>query len=295
MENQSSISNQIGIQPFNPFIILSSYDQGILFFTQTFARLSGFHPSTIPSSIPILALQALKPIIHNRGNFEIYQFKEKDSFYFRDSCVDALIHELRTVSLAIDLGTHVLTENDHMAPLLLQKLLRSKHRQRVSTLVASDFIQLVTSTLSFYPTSLTKVLTDGLSHSPTISKVRFRLASSVEAIILGHFDPNIWGNFHFLTRFFTTLLTWLEAESVTVEMEIINPISVQVSIKVPHDRFLSNIKGFSLISHYLHYFAAYFNGRGWVTQSAINVLFPIVFSDYYEQIPRQLSRVYLQK
>lgn len=283
MLNKSIGSNLIGTKPFNPFIILSSYDQSLLFFTQTFSQISGFHPSTIPCNIPVTVLDRLKPDIRSynlHGKYEIYQFKEKPSYDYKDHCVDALIHELRTASLIIDLGANVLAKNEQLAPVLLQKILRAAHRQKISTLIASDFIHLVTSTPIIYPTSLLKILTDGLSRSPGISHVKFRLASSIEAVILTHVNPTIWGNFHHLTNFFTTLLTWLGNESVEIEMEIINPVSVQASIKIPHNRFLSNIQGFPLISHYLHYITAYFNGRSYITQNSIKILFSLSLSGH---------------
>ena len=279
---ESSRLMQVVVKPFNPFIILSSFNQALLFFTQTFAQISGFHPSTIPSYIPFPVHDKLNLEIQHCeliGNIQIYQFKEENSFYYRNSCVEALIHELRTASLAIDLGAHIMAENEDLAPMVLNKLLRAAHRQKVSTLVASDFIQLVTIPPLIYPTSLIKILSDGLSHSPALSRNKFCLESSIETFTLGHVNPVILGNFHYLTKFFSTLLIWLEAEPVTVELEIINPISVQVSLNVPHNHFLSNNQGFSLIPHYVDYFAANFNARAWVTQTSINILFPLVLSD----------------
>ena len=281
MITQSTRANHIKTKPFNPFVILSSYDHTLLFFTQTFAQLSGFHPSTLPSMIPAPLENQLKLELKNYmtiGNYEFHQFKENDPFYYRNLCVDALIHELRTASLAIDLGTHVLIEYNQLIPSMLQKLLCAAHRQKISTIVASDIIQLVTSTPLIYPISLLKILTDGLSQSPDISLVRFRLASPTETLILEHVNPTIWGNFQYLTSFFTSLLMWLKNEKVTVLMEIINPVSVQVTITIPHERFLSSIQGFSLIAHYLHYVAAYFNGRAWVTQTSVNILFPLTLT-----------------
>jgi hypothetical protein len=281
--NQSSGSNLIGTKPFNPFIILSSNDQVVFFFTQSFALHSGLHPSTLPSSIPIPSLQKLNLETQHcepLDCYKVYQFKQKTSFSNSNFWVEDLIHELRTASLTIDLGAHLLAESEHMAPMLLRKLLRASHRQKISTLIASDFLQLLTTTPTIYSISLTEILTRGLSHSPNTAQVKCHLVSLIKSNLIGHVNPIIWGNFHFLANFFTTLLSWLETELVTLEMEIINPVSVQVSMNIPHDHLLSNIQGFSLITHYLNYIAAYFNGRSWITQTSINILFPLVLSAF---------------
>ncbi len=285
--------NNIGTKPFNPFIILSLNEQSLLFFTQSFVQLSGFHPSTVLLSNPITAINELNLDIQRfemLDCYEVYQFKQKTSFYNSNFWVEDLIHELRTASLTIDLGAHVLTENEHLAPMLLRKLLRASHRQKISTLIASDFLQLLTSTPSIYSISLTEILTSGLSHSPVTDQVKFYLTSSIKSDLMGHINPIILGNFHFLANFFTTLLSWLETESVTLEMEIINPVSVQVSMNIPYDHFLSNIQGFPLIPHYLNYIAAYFNSCSWITQSSINILFPLVLSAFDENLTQETSK-----
>ena len=199
-----------------------------------------------------------------------------------------MVHELRTASFIINLVAHVLTEKDQQNPLLLRKLLQVSHRQKITTLIASDLIQLVTSTPKIYSTSLTKILTIGLSHSPATDQVKFHLASSINVRLSGHVNPIIWGNFHFLANFFTTLLSWLETELIIVEMEIINPVAVQIRMKIAHDHFLTSIQGFPLIPHYLHYIAAYFNACSWITQTSINIIFPLVlsvFNESYSQKP----------
>ena len=293
MLSQSSGLNPIGTKPFNTFIILSSNDQVVFFFTQSFAQLSGFHPSTLPSSIPIQTLHKLNLDIQRcepLDCYEVYQFKQNPSFSNRYFWVEDLIHELRTASLTIDLGAHVLAENEQMAPILLRKLLRASHRQKISTLIASDFLQLLTSAPTIYSISLTEILTRGLSHSPATSQVKFHLASSIMSDLICNINPIILGNFHFLTNFFTTLLSWLETELVTLEMEIINPVSVQVSMNIPHDHFLSNIQGFPLIPHYLNYITAYFNSCSWITQSSINILFPLVLSAFDENFTQETSK-----
>lgn len=277
---QSAKPNPIGTKPFDSFVILSSNDHSLLFFTQSFAQLSGFHPSIVPSLIPIPNIWVQNLDIQRRvpfDQYEIYQFKQRTSLCYENLWVETMIHELRTASLTIDLGAHVLVENDQSAPYILQKLLRASHRQKISTLIASDFLQLLISPPSIYSISLTKILISGLSHCP-VAPLKFHLASSIETNFLGHINPIIWGNFHFLANFFTTFFSWLGMECVTLEMEIINPVSVLVSLDIPPTHSLSHIQGFSLIPHYLHYITAYFNGRAWMTQSSVKILFPLVLS-----------------
>lgn len=280
MIGQSAGTSPIGTTPFNTFVILSSNEQAALFFTQSFAHLSGFHPSTVPSSIPIPILHKLNIDIHccePLDCYEIYLFKQKSSLLHERVWIEDLIHELRTASLTIDLGAHVLAEDEHLAPMLLQKILRASHRQKIATLIASDFLQLLTSTPIINSISLTKMLTSSLSHSLSTTQMKFHLTSSINENLIGHINPIIWGNFHFLTNFFTTLLSWLETELITVEMEIINPVAVQIRMKIAHDHFLTSIQGFPLIPHYLHYIAAYFNACSWITQTSINIIFPLAF------------------
>ncbi|UCG03908.1 MAG: hypothetical protein JSW11_07960 [Candidatus Heimdallarchaeota archaeon] len=275
---QRNESGSISIKPFNSFIILSPIDDVVLFFTQVFAEMLGVHPSVVSSTISLPSIQKFDLEIHSNetlGRYILQQFR-KTSFNTDKLWVEELIHELRTASLTIDLGAHVLADNEHLAPVLLRKLLRASHRQKIATLIASDFLQLNAISPSIHPISLVKILTGGLSHSPFTSQVKFFLSSSIKTDVIGHVNPIIWGNFYFLSNFFTTLLSWFETELVTLEMKIINPVSVQVTMSIHEDHFLSDIQGFSLIPHYLQYIVAYFNGCSWVTQNSIKILFPLV-------------------
>ncbi|MFW9906085.1 MAG: hypothetical protein ACFFFH_17310 [Candidatus Thorarchaeota archaeon] len=266
----------INAKPFTPFIILSPDDQEILYFTQTFAHLTGLFPSITPRSIPTslfqnLNIQYYAPL----KSYEIHLFTESPHSFYANFWIEELIHELRTASLTVDLGAHVLAGNEDQAPLLLQKLLRASHRQRVSTLIASDFLQLQTNSPIIRTFPFVKILTSSLSHSPFTSKVRFVISSPLNTEPIANLNPIIWGNFYFLSNFFTTLYSWLKTKPITMEMTTINPVSVKVTISIPEDQFLSDIQGYSLIPYYLHFIVAYFNGCSWVTQNAINILFPL--------------------
>ncbi|MHA2246310.1 MAG: hypothetical protein ACXADY_15205 [Candidatus Hodarchaeales archaeon] len=267
----------INEKPFNPFIIIYPNDHVILFFTQSFAQLYGFHPSIVLLPNPIPSINELDLDIQQFETldcYEIQQFKQA-VINHETPWIEELIHELRTASLTIDLGAHALADSEYLAPALLRKLLRASHRQKIATLIASDFLQLRTSSTSIHPVPLIKILTSGLSHSPFTTQMKFYISSTLRTDLVGHINPIIWGNFHFLSNFFTTLLSWLETESIILEMRTINPVSVQVTISIPDDHFLSYIQGFSLVTRYLRYIIAYFNGCSWVTQNSINILFPM--------------------
>jgi len=268
----------INSKPFTPFVILTPDHQEILYFTQVFAQLTGLHPSATPITIstPIISNLDLDIQYYSSiGCYEIHQFKQSTSFYQEDFWVEELIHELRTASLTVDLGAHVLASSRDQAPILLQKLLRAAHRQRISTLIASDFLQLQTTSPIIQAISLIKVLSSSFSHSPYTSKARFVISSPIKVDTLSYINPIIWGNFFFLSNFFTTLFSWLKTEPIIMEMTPINPVSVQVTMSIPEDHFLSEIQGFSLLPHYLYFIAAYFNGCAWLTQNSINILFPL--------------------
>lgn len=282
MINQDSKKIPLNSKPFTPFVILSSKDHEILYFTQVFAQLTGLHPSTSPIAIstPIMKNFDLDIQYYSSiGHYEIYKFTQSTSFSHEDFWVEELIHELRTASLTVDLGAHVLASSRDQAPILLQKLLRASHRQRISTLIASDFLQLQTTTPIIRAMSLIKILSSSLSHSPYTSKVRFIISSSTNIDDLGYINPIIWGNFFFLSNFFTTLFSWLKTRKIILELTVINPVSVQIILSIPEDQFLSDIQGFPLLPHYLSFIVAYFNGCTWLTQNSINILFPLALPE----------------
>ncbi|MFX1539073.1 MAG: hypothetical protein ACFFDI_33255 [Promethearchaeota archaeon] len=268
----------INTKPFTPFVILSPNDQIILYFTQTFAQITGLHPSIPPMSIPTPIYQELNRDANSYApleSYEIHYFPKSAPSFYEKYWIEELIHELRTASLTVNLGTHVLAGSEDQAPIILQKLLLASHRQRVSILIASDFLQLQAASPIIRTLPLVKILTNSLFHSPFTSKARFSISYSGKTTPIGHLNPIIWGNFYFLSNFFTTLFSWFKAKPITIEMTTINPVSVQIIMRIPEDQFLSDIRGYSLIPHYLHFIMAYFNGCSWVTQNAINILFPL--------------------
>ncbi|MFW9779484.1 MAG: hypothetical protein ACFFE8_11570 [Candidatus Heimdallarchaeota archaeon] len=279
---------QIGDQPFNPYAIVSPQDNSILFYSQAFAQVGRFHPSTDP--IPQSSFQ--------RSHLELKQTKLNDCYNFlqclntvyryRTNLIESIIHELRTASLAISLGAYAFALDEQVAPLILSRILQASHRQKISTLIASDIIQLITTPPITHPICLARILKGSLSHFPLLAQMNFTLGSMVKTDTIEHVNPAIWGNPGFLEHFFDTLFSWLEMEDVMVEMETVNPVTVKVCVRIPPDQFLPYIQGFRMISHYVEYVVAYFNGRSWVDQTSINILFPLC-QNYWMNRPGRSS------
>jgi hypothetical protein len=266
---------QIGNQAFDPYVILSPQNDSVLYFSQAFAQISRFHPSTgaiSKSMFRELDLELKKTKLN--VCYEILQCVGNKTNY-RTSWIDAIIHELRTASLAISLGAYAFALDEEVAPLILSKILQASHRQKISTLIASDLIQLLTTPPETHPISLARILKESLSRFPPPIQINFSLGSLIKIGAVEHIHPFILGNQEFLEHFFGTIFSWLEMEEATVEMEIINPVTVKVSIRIPNDQFLTNIQGFYLISHYIEYVIGYFNGRSWLDQTSINIMFPL--------------------
>jgi hypothetical protein len=186
-----------------------------------------------------------------------------------------LIHEIRTASFIIDLGAHTFLVDNQLTSLIFEKIQRASRRQIISTLIASDFIQMITSMPRICSTSLIDILINSISNSPTVTQMKYHSNTTLESNIIGIFDPFVFGDFHFLSDFFSNIMFWLETTPLTINMDILNNISVQVGISTPSNQNLSSFQGFSLIVHYLNYISAYVNSRSWVTQSSINIIFPL--------------------
>jgi hypothetical protein len=171
----------------------------------------------------------------------------------------------------------LLSDSQQPTPRLVHKIIKASHHQRISTLVASDFIQLISSPPQISRVSLLNILMHSFTQLPNSTQLVFLI--TVRSDILNHIHPTIWGNTHYLASFFSTILYWIPYQ-LTIELEIVNPISIQLNINCPSDQYLSAIKGFMLISHYLKYVTAYFNCRAWISQQVINIIFPLFDSSY---------------
>ncbi len=282
---QSLDLNSFCTRPFNPYIIVHQKDQTVHYFTQAFSQFSGFSPSTVPASIPIPCggSDVLENIryLSSTPSYKIYQYNFQASSHasLKNAWVDVLIHELRTATLSMDLGSYLYSDTSQPTPRLVHKLIKASHRQRISTLIASDFIHLISSPPKISRVSLINILLNSYERLPNSSQLI--LQTTAKSDLLSHIHPMIWGNTNFLASFFSTILYWIPYQ-LTIELEIVNPISIQLNINCPSDQYLSEIECFMLMTHYLKYIIAYFNGRTWIFQHDINIVFPFLDTAYSE-------------
>jgi hypothetical protein len=275
--------NIVRSHPFNPYIIVKKQDQKVQYFTQTFSQMSGFNPSMSPDSIPFpegesILNQKSEGLVNISHLYEIFQWSDfkssRSSNIWKEKWIELLIHELRTASLSLDLGSYLVADSYPTTPRFVHLLVKASHRQKISTLIASDFIQLISSPPKISHTSLLNILMRSFTYLPETTSIDFNI-SDVTSMAKRN-DPQIWGNDHFLASFLSSLLYWIPYK-ITVELQIANPLSVQININSPPEYYLSSLNGFLLISHYLKYIAAFFNGRAWMSQHTITIVFPLVF------------------
>ncbi|MHA1979264.1 MAG: hypothetical protein ACW98I_20345, partial [Candidatus Hodarchaeales archaeon] len=153
----------------------------------------------------------------------------------------------------------------------------ASHRQKISTLIASDFIQLLSLPPEIGQTSLSKVVSKIWSSYSDPSRIRYHNHSGNKS--RGHFhnpNPTIYGNEHFMENFFSTTLSWFEKQPVTIEVEQMNHVSSRISFCIPFIEHLSSLMSYRLINHYFQYIAAYFNFRVYLTQSTLNFIMPVI-------------------
>lgn len=245
--------------------------------------MSGFHSAASPNSIPF-SEDDFKVYINSdrlgdiNPYFEVFQWNGNSSNPFRgiwrEKWSELLIHELRTATLSLDFGSYLVTDSYPITPRLVHQLVKASQRQKVSTLIASDFIQLISSPPIISHTSLLNSLMRSFTYQPT-TLIDFNI-SSVPSMTK-QMDPLIFGNAHFLANFLSTLLYWIPYK-VTVELQILNLFSVQINITIPHEYYLSSLNGFLLVSNYIQYIAAFFNGRAWISHHTISLIFPLVLT-----------------
>ncbi|MFX0123354.1 MAG: hypothetical protein ACFFAE_06915 [Candidatus Hodarchaeota archaeon] len=264
--------------PFNPFIILSADHDEVFYFTQTFAQMSGIHPSTQQVSN--------KTLFSLHMDLYSIPFKSYKIFYSSisqpltsiiNNWVEELTHELRTGSLLMDLSHYLMKSVETMDPKVIQRFSHVAYRQKILTIIVTDLIQLLLNPPNIYPVSLSSVLRSSFHYVRTSSNTQFNMISSSDPD-LETSNPEIWASSHFPENLFSAILTWLQGFPITIEVEIMNNFSVGISFSVPSDSLLTTLQGFSLIAHYLKFFTSYFNGRLWLTQNSINIVLPCVYS-----------------
>ncbi|MHA1330014.1 MAG: hypothetical protein ACTSR2_02945 [Candidatus Hodarchaeales archaeon] len=167
--------------------------------------------------------------------------------------------------------------------ILIEKLQKASHRQKIATLVASDYIQLMSFPPSQETVSIAEVITEAISFIKDPRYVNFQNELSYGNLVLGpkQNDLKIIANRYFLYNFYTTILQWLKGHKTSIEIEVINPIAIEIKISIPFDGFLSNIQGFALIAQYIPFVTGFFNGRAWLTQNTINIIYPLIVDEPY--------------
>ncbi|MHA2202487.1 MAG: hypothetical protein ACW991_02245 [Candidatus Hodarchaeales archaeon] len=272
--------------PFNPFIILSADHDEVLYFSQTFAQMSGIHPSTRQiSNKTLFSLHLDLYSIPLRSYKIFYSSVSQPLTSIINNWVDELTYELRTGSLLMDLSHYLMKSVESMDQRVVQRFSHVAYRQKILTIIVTDLIQLLLNPPNIYPVSLSDVLRTSFHYIRSSSNTQFNMISSLDLDDFETSNPEIWGSSHFPENMFSTILTWLRGLPITIEVEIMNDFSVGISFSVPSDSLTKNLdnslttlEGYSLVSHYLKFFTSYFNGRLWVSQNSINIILPCVYS-----------------
>jgi hypothetical protein len=265
--------------PFNPFIILSADHGDVFYFTQTFAQMSGIHPSTPQiSNKTLFSLQMDLYSIPLKSYKIFYSSISQPLTLSVNNWVEELTHELRTGSLLMDLSHHLMKSVESMDQKVIQRFSHVAYRQKILTIIVTDLIQLLLNPPNIYPVSLANVLRTSFHYLRNSSNTQFNMISSLESDGLETSNPEIWASSHFPENLFSTILTWLRGFPITIEVEIMNNFSAGISFSIPSDTLLTTLEGFNLVSHYLKFFTSYFNGRLWLTQNTINIILPCVYS-----------------
>ncbi len=270
---------QVLTEPFSSYIIVEN--DAILYFTHSFGEIGRLNPSQSEPLLSSLNYQNLNlTLIEDESSaYNVYYCKSNDTqISFKNIWIEDLIHELRTASFIMDLGTRVIYETNENGYQNLHNTLKSATlRQKLSTLVASDFIQLLSQPPELRRTALHNVISRSWSSASDPTCIRYNTHSADNFRGL-KFNPNpiIFGNEHFLVNFFSTTLNWFEKQPVTIEMEQMNRVSSRISFCIPFKEHMSSLTSYRLINHYFQYIAAYFNFRVYLTQSTLNFIMPVI-------------------
>ena len=266
--------------PFNPFIIFSADHGEVFYFTQTFAQISGIHPSTRQiSNKTLFSLHMDLNSIPLKTYKIFYSSTSQPLTLLINNWVEELTLELRTGSLLMDLSHHLMKSVETMDQKVIQRFSHVAYRQKILTIIVTDLIQLLLNPPNIYPVSLSNVLRTSFYYLRNSSNTQLNMISSLDSDGLETSNPEIWASSYFPENLFSTILTWLRGFPITIEVEIMNGFSVGISFSIPSDTLLTTLEGFSLVSYYLQFFTSYFNGRLWLTQNSINIILPCVYSE----------------
>jgi len=260
--------------PFSAFLVISLEKNQIEYFSQTLANLFKLHPSTQNFSLPDVRSGELFVSSNIEGNsHKIIQFFP-DKAFTTSVWMERCIHELRTSSLILNLGKRIPFRNSALE----DKIFNALKRQELATIVASDLLQLLGTTQKIQLTSLSSILREASFYIGDRSHTTINILNKLEMNHGQLNDPVIWGNSHFLTNFFRTLLYWC-SQPIKIEVEMFNPFSVSVSFFLNDSEDLSQRTGYQLIYEYLVYVSAFFNFRSWILPNRIHIILPLFF-DY---------------
>ena len=267
-------------KPFSSYLIVKNDE--ILYYTHSFGEIGGLNPS---QSAPLLSLLNYKKVIFTLIEdksvpYNVYSCRSNGmSLPYKQVWTEDLIHELRTGALIMDLGTRIIGNKYEKkgAEEIFKTLRSASQRQKLSTLIASDFIQLLTLPPEIVLTSLSKVISRIWSFARDHSHIKYHNHSGNKFQDI-KFDPNpnIYGNEYFLENFFRTTLNWFENQPVTIEIDRLNSAACKISFCIPFKEHMSSLMSYRLINHYFQYVAAYFNFRVYLTQSTLNFIMPVI-------------------
>ncbi|MHA2039730.1 MAG: hypothetical protein ACW98X_25220 [Promethearchaeota archaeon] len=266
-------------QPFNPFAILSTDTEEILYFTQTLAQTCGVHPSSRKLSKKKLLLLNPKLYSITSGSHSYTIISSPDPIALSmvtGTCVEDLTHELRTGSLLMDLSHYLMKNVDKLESDVIGRFTRAAARQKILSIISSDFIELLLGNHLLHPVSLHEILKSSLKYLQTSPKTQINIVSSSDSDIFEQSSAEIWGSSHTPLNILSTVLAWLYGMFFTIEIEVINSFSIGISFNLPDNFLLTNHQGFPLIEHYLRFLTSYFNYNYWITQNTITIIFPRV-------------------
>ena len=266
-------------KPFSSYIVVEN--NVILYYTHSFGEIGQLNPS---QSAPLLSYMNYQNInftlIEDKSTpYNVYYCRSNEtSLPYKNIWVEDLIHELRTGTLLMGFGTNYLSKCEGKGTEKIFKILQNASlRQKLSTLIASDFIQLLSQPPEITQTSLSRVISKIWSSASDLSRIRYHDHSLYKSGgSYSNPNPTVYGNEHFLENFFSTTLNWFEKQPITIEMEQVNHVSTRISFCIPFKEHMSSLMSYRLINHYFQYIAAYFNFRVYLTQSTLNFIMPVI-------------------
>jgi hypothetical protein len=176
---------QVLTEPFSSYIIVEK--DAILYYTHSFGEIARLNPS---QSAPLLSSMNYQNIIFTlledtNTSYNVYHCRSNETnLPCKNIWTEDLIHELRTGTLLMGLGTGLISKTEENGVEKVFRILQTaSHRQRISTLIASDFIQLLSLPPEIGQTSLSKVISKIWSSVSDLSRIRYHNHSGNKSIM----------------------------------------------------------------------------------------------------------------